>query len=264
MQEIVVRSRWKAWAGIAGLLLSLSPVLATTIKSRSFTELVNESEIVVQGKVVGLEVTGTGAARREARSKEHASPRAPGGQAEANGDTATRQEMGVEGGRMLFTRVTLEVEEEIVGQAGRFVELRVAGGSDGQVKVVVHGMPTFEMGQRYIVFLRPGFERAGDPLVGVDQGYFRVLRDAERNQDVLLNAKGDFVLGVERDRIVTRFNADRSQGPSPRLGPPPVPDAGSGARSETSREVARYWSSTEAPMSKEAFRSAIRARRAQP
>src|SRR5687767_3943036 len=109
MRRIVLRFHWKAWTGIAGLLLSLSPVLATTIKPMGFTEMVNESEAVVEGKVVDLQVTATGVARRENRSKDHGAPKTPAEQGEASGDTAARQEVGVEGGRMLFTLVTLEV-----------------------------------------------------------------------------------------------------------------------------------------------------------
>lgn len=251
---------WLVGLSILAFLMS-SSALATTVEPMTFSRMVDESEMVIEGTVVDLWVTATGTAKREPRDKVHAPPKTPAGEERKARAAESPQALGVEGGRMLFTWVTMNVDEEIVGHAGARVSFRVAGGSDGQVKVVVHGLPGFKVGMRYIVFLRHGFEQTADPVVGVNQGYFAIVHDREQRRDVLLNAKGDVVLGVAGDRLITRFNRASAEGPTPRLGPPPVPDAGSGIHSRISPEVARYWLSTDEPITKEEFLSTIRAER---
>lgn len=253
MRCTAVRFGFVVWIAMA------SSAAATTFPNLSFSDLVENSEIVIEGKVIDLQTTATGSPRQGAKEKQHQPPRVPGPGASQPGSSDLPQAVGTEGGRMLFTWVTMEVEEEIAGQAGARISFKVAGGSDDKMNVVVHGMPTFKLGERYIVFLRHNFDQAGDPFAGVNQGFFRVAFDEERGRDILLDAEGDLVIAIEQDRIIRRFNPERAAGPAPQFAPAPTPEPGSAVRSETSSEAARYWTSAEEPISKSAFISAIRA-----
>lgn len=239
------------WAG----WMCLHPAGAVSLTSLAFSEVVEEAALVMEGTVVELRVVASGS--RLATAPERKSHRAPAAAAaRPEGATAAPQAVGVEGGRMLFTEVTLAVDREIVGEAGSTVTFRVAGGVDGNEEVRVFGMPRFELGGRYVVFLRPGFADTGVPIVGVHQGFFEVAA-AENGEEVLLNADGDVVVAVEDDRVVCRRNPQRAAGPAPRLGPAPVPEQGSGVRAATSAAVARYWGTEEPPLELEDFVTAI-------
>ncbi|MGH9320710.1 MAG: hypothetical protein ACRD21_00945 [Vicinamibacteria bacterium] len=238
------------------------PAGASTVKNLSFAERVAQAALIVRGKVVNLEALRRGAApdaRGERREKEATSPRAQAA-AEAESLGLAPEAVGVEGGSMIFTRVTLEVEEEIKGVGGRQLVFEIAGGVLGGRAAIVHGMPTFERGQRYLLFLRQGYESSADPIVGVNQGFFEVVRDDFVGADVVLDSNGDFVVAVETDGIRVRRNSARATRPAPQLGAAPVPE--SGARltvAGTSPEVLSYWQSSERPMSLQGFRQAIAA-----
>jgi hypothetical protein len=123
-------------------------------------------------------------------------------------------------------------------------------------------MPVFGAGQRYLLFLRPGYENSADPIVGVHQGFFEVVRDASVGEDVILDSKGDFVVGVDSGQVRVRRNAARATRPGPQLGPAPSPAGGAGApfnAAKTSPEVLGYWQSSERAMSLQGFRQAIAA-----
>lgn len=239
------------------------PARASTVKNLSFTERVRQAGLIVRGRVVRLEALLRGTAPDEGRErpeKESASPRvAAGGDAEAGVAALAPESVGIENGSMIFTRVTIEVEEEMKGVGGREVVFEVAGGVLGGRAAIVHGMPRFQQGGRYMLFLRPGYENAGDPVVGVDQGFFEVVRDETLGADVILDAAGDFVVGIENDQVVSRRNDARADRPATQLGPAPVPDSGAvdKASVKTSPEVLRYWQSSVAPMSAQIFRQAI-------
>jgi len=138
------------------------------------------------------------------------------------------------------------------------VTFRVAGGDDGRTKVTVFGMPTFRVGKRYVVFLVPRFERTAAPVVGVYQGYFEVIRQGA-GRDVLLDNKGDVVVGIEQNRIQVRRGAAPAEATGPQLAPAPVPQDGSDARIRTTSGVERYLRSEDAGLSLDALIAAVRA-----
>jgi hypothetical protein len=257
-------TRTSGFLAIAALVGSgaVVPAGASNVKHLSFAECVSQAALIVQGRVVSLEVVSKGPSlERSAAEKEASSPRAPGAGA-AVGLGPAPEAAGIEGGGMIVTRVTLAVEEEIKGVGGRELVFEIAGGVLGGRAAIVHGMPTFDAGQRYLLFLRPGYEDFADPIVGVHQGFFEVVRDASAGEDVILDSRGDFVVAVESDQVRVRRNAARSTRPGPQLGPAPVPAAGVGApftAAKTSPEVLSYWQSSERPMSLQGFRQAIAA-----
>lgn len=238
---------------------------ASTIKPLSFAERIEEAALIVQGTVVSLETVrrgGDDGERRGRVEKESVLPQSESAQG-AGGSSglpvgAAAVPLEVEGGSMVFTRVTFEVEDEVYGIAGRQVVFDVAGGVDGTRSVIVHGMPTFELNRRYLLFLREDFETVASPIVGVHQGFFEISTDEATGREFLLDSNGDFVVGIEGDQILLRRNELRATRPIPQLGPGPTADTGAGdSVATTSAEVQRYWQSSEPPMPISDFRGAV-------
>lgn len=247
-------------------LLTASPGISTTIKHLDFGEVVQQAGIVVEGTVVDLRVQSTGSDIRTRGTKNHAAPMSPSsrlkhadGETLGEGGATAPQSLGVEGGKMLFTEVTMSVETEIVGSPGSTIRFRVAGGTNEHGTAIVFGMPTFELEKKYVVFLQPDYETTNTPVIGVNQGYFEVVRSEEGNREILLNADGDIVIGVARSRVILKHNPQRSVGHTRQLVAAPLPDTGSEVKASLSPQVQRYWSSTEPPMSRDSFFAAVRA-----
>src|SRR5712691_10541799 len=122
---------------------------ALTIVPRTFTELVGLADWVLIGTVT--QVTSAVEAKRE----------------------------------RIYTYVTLADLEMIKGEwhDSEYV-LRVSGGVVDQRGELYPGLPQFEAGKRYILFIQGNFS-ALFPVVGLHQGMFRVERDAARQQTVV-------------------------------------------------------------------------------
>lgn len=226
---------------LAVILGGVPAAQATTIAPLRFDELVQQAGVVVQGTVTDVRVLSTGADLPPAEeSNVPSSPTAP-----ISAD--------VEGGRMLYTEVTLQVDRQIGDPVGPEIRFTLAGGRTEDESFIVFGMPRFEIGGRYILLLRRDFERTNVPVVGVSQGFFQIVRDPATDRDMLLDADGDIVLSIEDDRVALRRNPARARPHTPRLGPAPVPDEESDVRPGLSPRVERYWLSTESPTLPETF-----------
>jgi len=82
--------------------------------------------------------------------------------------------------RTIETLVTLEVESYLKGALGETVQFRVPGGTFGRFRSIVVGAPTFEVGDRVVVFL--GARGPSVPyVVGFSQGVYRVVRSGDRS-----------------------------------------------------------------------------------
>ncbi len=236
--------------------LLAAPLGATTLPPLSFADLVAQAHRVVVGEVTDVRTVASGQALGASGGKIAAPPTrtprrpsvatAPGG-------------VGVEGGRMLFTEVTLRVDRAILGEFERTLTLRFAGGEEDGLTVVVYGMPMPELGGRYLLFLREDLVSAAVPVVGVNQGFFRVVDDAASGKELLFDEDGDLVIGIEDDRIMVR-SADARSGPGPRLADPPRETSGD-TPAETGLEASRYWTSEEPGMPLAVFEDAVRSRR---
>jgi hypothetical protein len=252
----------------AGLFAGVAaPALATTIKPVGFGEMVDRSALVAQGRAVSVEsFWGKGSAlkRRASAEKESTSPRrsaesetaAPGAAKAAPGRPVS---LPTEGGRMIFTRVRLEVDESIKGDAGSEVEFVVAGGTVDGLTATVEGMPRFEKGNRYLVFLQQGFAETAVPIVGVNQGFFQVVRDENSGEDLLYRSAGVMVTGIEGDRVTTTRVVGAGRPMAARVGAP-VPEQKGVSAQAPQAEAARV-----APrgLSALALTDAVRARTAQ-
>jgi hypothetical protein len=258
---IRVRVKWAAALIIASAARSGS---ATTIIPLSFSERIERSALVIEGTVVDRHAVkaagGVSVPAAKLTGPPAVQPAQPDPQAVApQGAAAAPVAAGTRSGRMIFTEITLAVDRAIVGAPDKLVTFRIAGGTlDGQT-ATVFGMPTFELGERYLVFLRSGFETTADPIVGVNQGFFRVVHDAQANADTLLNADADIVLGVENDKIVVRHSAPAAGLADPELVAAPAPDGDTPVSAGLSPEVERYWHSTEPATSVDRFAEAVRA-----
>lgn len=230
---------------LVALLGGIQSAGATTIVPLPFDEVVQQAGVVVEGTVTDMRVLTRGAEMTPAPERAvPASPGAPIG-------------VGVEGGKRLFTEVTLRVDRQVGGTLAPEIRFTLAGGSSEGETVVVFGMPEFKVGERYVLLLRPDFERTNVPIVGVSQGYFRITQDPATHTERLLNADGDIVLGIEGDRVALRHNPDSVRTPQP--GPAPILETGAGVEPRITPQVERYWASAEAPMLPKAFLDAVRA-----
>ena len=199
---------WFRTAAVAAALLTSVPGLAATIRPIGFGELVAKAGWVVEGTVIDVQVHSVGAPTAPAAPKPHVAPVSPAGgeTAVAAAGTPERHGLAVEGGMRLETEVTLAVDRAVVGTPSSSITFRVAGGSDGVRRMTVFGMPTFEMGRRYLVFLHPDYTRTAAPLVGVHQGFFQVVDDPMSGAPMLLDADDNVVVGIEGDRVAVRRN----------------------------------------------------------
>lgn len=103
-------------------------------------------------------------------------------------------------GRSIVTYVTFRVEDVWKGSVGAVTQLEFLGGTIGEMKMEVVGMPTFRLGQRNVLFVSSTV-KAVSPLVGFMHGRLRVERDP--------------IGGVDR----VRTHDGRSLGSPAQLGP---------------------------------------------
>jgi hypothetical protein len=125
--------------------------------------------------------------------------------------TVTQITSAVEAKReRIYTYVTL-ADLEVIKGAWHDTEyvLRVSGGVVDQRGEVYPGLPQFEAGRRYILFIQGNFS-ALFPVVGLHQGVFRVEWDPARQQAVVwpltdqghATIRGGPLLGQLRDAML--------------------------------------------------------------
>ncbi len=140
---------------------------ALVVVQRDFAQLVSGAEQVVEGTVVAVEEA----------------PDASGIQ------------------RTLVTLADLLVlKGQVAGD--RFV-LDVAGGEKGGLRSSVLDLPELRLGERYVLFVAAN-GRAVFPVVGVWQGVFRVVRDDERQAEVVTTYDGSAVTGRAGRNLLRR------------------------------------------------------------
>jgi len=139
-------------AVLALTLLLCAPAHGLSVVARSFDELVERADLVLAGTV------------KEVHSQFD--------------DDGLDQ-------NTIFSYVTLTDLEVVKGRVttSDYV-LRVPGGVVGRFAQDYPGIPLFQTGQNYLLFIR-GNHRDFFPVVGVDQGVFRILTNA-RGQRVVI------------------------------------------------------------------------------
>ena len=122
------------------LTLCLDTVHATVLLPADFETVVNESTVIVHGRVAEVRSVLTG-------------PR-----------------------RVIESLVTVAVIESLKGAAGPNVVFRVPNGEVGRYRRVLVGAPEFAVGDEVVLFLE-GQAPAIPSLFGLSQGVYRVGRD---------------------------------------------------------------------------------------
>jgi hypothetical protein len=123
---------------VIGATLATS-LFATTVQKMELQELVTISDSIVQGRVESVE------ARYEAR--------------------------------MIYTYVSIVVDDPLKGERRRTVLLRHMGGNIGAKTIWIAGMPQFKVGEQVIVFLRNRQDGTFD-VIGLNQGKYDVVNDS--------------------------------------------------------------------------------------
>lgn len=159
---------------------------ATTVPYKDLSQLVGESAVIVIGTVTGVSY--------ELNDKD----------------------------KQVYTRVRLEHLKPIKG--GQHVRSRLARGlslsflgglsNDGRTVLEIAGMPRLQLARTYVVFLRAG-KWTINPITGWYQGIFEAVAAGEKGSQMLVNPRGEVVMGVDDGRLVLKA--------LPRPGPRPTP-----------------------------------------
>lgn len=105
-------------------------------------------------------------------------------------------------GTFPFTYITFRVDEALKGGVKNSeLTLAVPGAEVEGQYYVVEGSPHFEIGERYLLFVR-GNGTARFPLVGWDQGQLRFEKAAEPGRSLLMDSHGRQVHGIQGGRFV--------------------------------------------------------------
>lgn len=138
-------------------VLAASPLLrATTVVPPQFAELSARADYVVRARVTNV--------ASELR------PRA-------------------QGRDLIQTRVTLEVIEVIAGQPPQPLVLTLLGGRVGDQEMIVHGVPTFQVGDEDILFVKDNGKNF-HPLYAVMHGRYPVKRDKTTGREYVTRSNG--------------------------------------------------------------------------
>ncbi len=172
-----MKTKLMFWVSSLALLLGLvSPLAATTVKRKSFNELVQEAELVAVGRVINVQAL----------------------------PTADR--------KYVYTYVTVN---ELDVMKGSFDEsqltLRMDGGDTGDGRrLLISGVPKFEFGEQVVIFLK-GNGQAICPFVGWEQGLLRVEKDQKSGAALIKSSRGQRIHGIKNGAFMMDAGEQRSQ-----------------------------------------------------
>lgn len=144
------------WSIISLCALLLTPAFATTVQKLTFEEIVDISELIIEGEVDAV--------------------------------------YPVESGQMIYTRVLVKVLAVLKGDyPGEFIELDFLGGErDGKV-VSISGQDIPLDGEKAFYFIENSATRTVNPLTGWSQGHFRIHSDPKGNEYLETDIQQDMV-----------------------------------------------------------------------
>jgi len=149
---------------------------ATTAIQPTFDELVDEAQLIFEGRVteVRCEWTGEGPERR------------------------------------IVSYVTFQIEDAIKGSLAATYTLQMVGGTVGNDTITIADAPVFKKGDRDILFVENN-GRQFIPLVGIMHGRFRVEPDVGAGREIVTDHAGGPVAGIARLGAVDFKNAIRAK-----------------------------------------------------
>ena len=128
--------------GLALLIAVLaSPALATTVAKLSLEQLVQRADLIVQGQVQSV------------------------------------YSQWDEQRRLVFTYVSIRVDEPLKGGQRESILIRQIGGKFGTIEMSVAGAPQFRSAERALLFLKRQ-DATTFQVVGMNQGLFRIVEDS--------------------------------------------------------------------------------------
>ncbi len=138
----------------------------SSVAQVSLQEMLQDSELVFEGRVIGQEV------------------RAGAGK------------------RAIFTFMTLEVLDVIKGAyPAERIELRYLGGTLGDQSLQVTDLHLPSVGDRGVFFVETLGNSPAHPLYGWDQGHYRIVRDPQGQQEIVENYRRQPIYGIDRTRM---------------------------------------------------------------
>jgi len=147
----------------------------TTVVPPTFDQLVDEAEVIFQGKV-----------------------------------TAVRSQWAGEGAqRVIVTFITFSVEDSMKGNPGQSYTIRMLGGTVDGETIEIADAPKFNVGDREVLFV----EHNGSqfiPLVGIMHGRFHVKRDQVGGESVTTN-EGEVLTGLSEFKAAIRQKIQRAR-----------------------------------------------------
>lgn len=106
----------------------------------------------------------------------------------------------------VVTYTTFEVLETYKGRPGHSHTIKQIGGNlPGALNVRIAGVPQFEVGKRYVVFLPPASKLGFSSPIGLDQGMFSMKTD-DTGAQVVSNGRdvGDLMENMAQSRMPSR------------------------------------------------------------
>lgn len=132
---------------IAGLFLS-SALMATSVLPLSFDQLVTDADRVFQGRCI--------------ENRQALDP-----------------DLNIQ-----VTYTTFEIEESLKGVLQNPLTIKQAGGSQQGGRLLIQGVPEFTVGSEYVVFLYGTSSQGFSSPVGLQQGQFTVIQNAQGQPQV--------------------------------------------------------------------------------
>ena len=120
--------------------LLAAPVLATTVAKLDMGQLVKRSDVIVQGQVQSV--------YSQWDEQRH----------------------------LVFTYVSIRVDESLKGESRQSVLIRQVGGTVGTVQMSIAGVPQFKSGEMAVVFLKSQNDSTFQ-VVGMNQGLYEIVED---------------------------------------------------------------------------------------
>jgi hypothetical protein len=158
----------RACFGVAFLLLALAlPARGSTFVAMSQEELVERAGAVVTGRVVEV--------------NSYWNPE----------------------GTAILTEAVIEVQDSLLGQVPSHVRVRTFGGQVGNQKLVALGFPTFEAGEKLLLFLTPRQDGA-HKVLGYQQGQFRIRPGVDGREMAVPTWEADTARIVKADGTTAR------------------------------------------------------------